>query len=225
MQCACAVAFRRPLYVRCISGLLHVSIPLEILPVCKCVWWYQKRFSCRVQGQGVHVSHWFCSIIGWHNRVVTACMASREAKIGFVTGWAGTTRAEIAAVVMVVPLMALMLAGSSRIARHAALPDTGRHPRMWALAALLGEFSALVLPETVVMMSHAAAGPALMISGFGAAALLLLSSQLSVPSAHRKGELNAIVSDFSGRIKGCVRDQLSRSASVQKLPNKSHQRA
>ncbi len=141
-------------------------------------------------------------------------MASRLAKEQFVTGWAGTTRPEIAAVVMVVPLTTLALAGSSRIARHTALSDGGRHPRMRSLAAVLAEFCALVLPETAVMMSQAASGMALTISGFAAATLLVLSSQLDIPSAQRKRELNALVSDFSGRLKGCVRDHTCCLASV-----------
>ncbi len=142
-----------------------------------------------------------------------------------MTGWAGTTRAEIAAVVMVVPLMTLALAGSSRLARHTAPSDSGMHPHLRRFAAVLAEFCALVLPETAVMMSKAASGPALAISGFAAAALLVLSSQLDIPSAQRKRELNALVSDFSGRLKGCGSgaDLPPSQCIVDCLPNKRHQ--
>ena len=128
-------------------------------------------------------------------------MASREAKEQFVTGLAGGTRADIAAVVMIVPVMTLALAGSSRLALH-LMPGHGKHPRTRGLAPLLGDFYALVLPEAAVMMSHAAPGLALAASGFIAAVSVTVSSQLSTAPAQRRQELNILLADFSKRIKG-----------------------
>ena len=128
-------------------------------------------------------------------------MASREAKERFVTGLAGTTRAEVAATVLIVPIMTLAIAGLSRSA-HQLLPDRGKPTRLKSFAALLGELCALVLPETAVMMSCAAPGPTLAAACLVAAACLSVSSQLSMPSAQRRQELNALIADFSGRLKG-----------------------
>ncbi len=114
-----------------------------------------------------------------------------------MTGWSGTTRAEVAAVVLIVPFMTLALAGLGRSVQH-LLPDRGKRSRVSGLAALLGDFCTLVLPETAVLMSHTAPGPALAASAVAAAVSVLMSVTNSVPSAQRRRELNALVSGSKG---------------------------
>lgn len=151
---------------------------------------------------------------------ITTEMSSRKAKEAFVHGFSGSTRAEVAIVVLLVPLLALAHACLRRLLHRNAFAGSVVRPGGWVdspstrtLYRFLTEFSALVLPELGVMMSWADPRAALAVSAAVAAASLLLSACYGKPaplaagvsvSECRQEELQLTIDGFSGPHKTCA---------------------